>query len=126
MPQSNHLIENAAQAPNVALLVVGFLLADLGREVVWRANSCLRAVVGVLEDSGNAEITDLDLVRLGHEDVLGLEIAVKNLPVMNVLDGKAHLHKPVKNLVLAVHHYRNQTNYKSLPLPIFFWLAILV
>ena len=76
MPQGHHFVEDAAERPDVRLLIVGFLLADLGREVVGRANSCLRTVVRVLEHSGNAEVANLDLTALSHENILRLKVAM--------------------------------------------------
>lgn len=54
----------------------------------------------MLQYSSNSKVANLDLIVLSHEDVLSLEISVQNFPVMNVLDGKSHLHKPVKQLLL--------------------------
>jgi hypothetical protein len=59
----------------------------------------------MLEDSSNAEVSDLDLVGLSHEDVLRLQVTMQYLPIMDVLNRKAHLHEPVKNLILTVHYY---------------------
>ena len=95
MSQSDHLVQDATQWPNIWLLVVRLLLADLWREVVWCADSCLGTVVSVLEDTCNAEVSDLDLATLSHENVLRLEITVQNLPVVDVFDRKGHLDEPV-------------------------------
>ena len=107
MPEGDHLIEDAPERPDVRLLVVRLLLADFGREVVGRADGGLRAVVGVLEHAGNSEVTDLNLSVLRHENVLGLEVSVQNLAVVDVLDCQRHLHKPVQNLVLRVAHLQD-------------------
>ena len=40
----------------------------------------------MLEDSGDAEITDFDLTTWSHEDILRLEITMKNFTVVDVLD----------------------------------------
>ena len=76
MAQSHHFVEDTAQAPDITLLIVRLLLTYFGRQVVRRSDSCLRAIVGVLKDSGNTEVSDLNLVCLGHEDVLGLQVSV--------------------------------------------------
>ena len=46
--------------------------------------------VGV-SDAGHAEIEDLGLPRLIHQDVPGLEVAVNDAPVVRMLNGVAHL-----------------------------------
>ena len=102
MSQSHHLVQDAAKRPDVRLLVVGLLLTNFGREVVRSANSSLSAVIGVLKDSRNAEVTYLDLATLSHEDVLRLQISVENLSVVDVLDGEGHLYEPVQDLVFGV------------------------
>ena len=80
-------------------------MADFWREIVRRANGCLGAIICVLEDTGDTEVADFDLSTLCHEDVLRLEVAVENFTVMDVLDGKRHLDKPVKDLVLAIAYW---------------------
>jgi hypothetical protein len=95
VPERDHFVENTAQRPDIRFLVIGLLLADLWREIVWRSNGCLGAVVGVLQDSGNSEITDFDRTVLIHKYVLCLQISVQNFPVVNVLDCQSHLDKPV-------------------------------
>jgi hypothetical protein len=57
----------------------------------------------MLKDSCDTEVSNLDLVILGHEDVLSLQITMQNLSIMNVLDSKSHLHEPVKDLILTVY-----------------------
>lgn len=97
--QSQHFIQNASQTPNVTLLIIGFLLADLRREVVRSANGSLRFVVSVLEHSGNAKVSNLDLVLAGQEDVLRLQISVQYSSVVHMLDGQTDLHEPVQHLL---------------------------
>ena len=57
----------------------------------------------MLQHPRDTEVTDLDLVRLSHENVLRLQIAMQDLPIVDVLDRQAHLHEPVQDLVLCVH-----------------------
>ena len=59
-------------------------------------------IIGVLENTSYAKITDFDLAALRHKDILCLEITVKDFSVMDVLYSECHLDKPVKNLVLRV------------------------
>ena len=100
--QSYHFIENTTKRPNIGLLVVRLLLTNLRWQVVWSTNSCLRAIISVLEDASDSEIANLDLAALCHENVLGFQIAMKDFPVVNMLDSKGHLDEPVQNLIFTV------------------------
>jgi hypothetical protein len=105
MFESDHLVEDAPQTPNIRFLVVRLLLTDLGREVVRCANSCLRTVISVLEDPGNPEISNFDGSLLSHENVLSFQVSVEDLLVVNMLNGEGHLNEPIEDLVLAVADY---------------------
>lgn len=48
------LIDDAANAPDVTLVVVRLALTDLWAEVIGGAHNCLGALHGVLQHSGNA------------------------------------------------------------------------
>jgi hypothetical protein len=85
VPQSHHLIEDAAQAPDVTLLVIGFFLTDLWGEIVWGTDCSLGAVIRVLEYTSNTEVSYLNLVSLSHENILSFQITVQDLAIMNVL-----------------------------------------
>ena len=56
----------------------------------------------MLQDSGDTKVAYLDGAILVHKDVLGLQVAVQYFPVVDVLYGESHLHKPVEDLVLTV------------------------
>ena len=56
----------------------------------------------MLEHSCDAKVSDFDRPILIHENILRLQITVQNFPIMNMLDSKRHLHKPIEYLVLAV------------------------
>jgi hypothetical protein len=103
--QSHHFIEYAAQAPNITLLIVGLFLANFRGEIVRCTDGCLGAVIGMLKDSGDTEVTYLYLICLCHEDILSFQITVQNFAIVNMLDSQAHLHKPVENLVFSVHNF---------------------
>lgn len=70
MPQSDHLVQDAAEGPNVGLLVIRLFLANFRRQVVRRPNGSLRAIVGVLKHARNSKVANLYLAILGHEYVL--------------------------------------------------------
>ena len=97
MSKSYHLVQNTAETPNIGFLVVRLLLTDFWGEVVRSTDRCLCAVVGVLQYSGNAEISDFYLVLRVKKYVLGLQVAVQDFSVVHVLDRKADLHEPVED-----------------------------
>ncbi len=102
MSQCHHFIKNATQGPDVTLLVVGLLLADLGRQIVRSSDGRLGTIICMLEDSRDTEISYLDLISLCHEDVLGLQITMQNLSIVDVFYCQAHLDEPVEDLVFGV------------------------
>eukprot|EP00964_Phaeocystis_antarctica_P086719 scaffold54942_cov75-Phaeocystis_antarctica.AAC.7 len=68
--QLGHLIEEAAERPEVRLEVVAHLALDaLGRHVVGRADGAVHHVGLRREVPPHAEVAQLDVVGLGHEDV---------------------------------------------------------
>ena len=107
MAESNHFVQDASKRPNIRLLVVRFLLADLWRQVIRSSDSCLSAIIGVLQNTSNTKVTNLDRPILVHEDVLSLQISVQNFPVVNMLNSESHLNKPVENLVFTVTDFAN-------------------
>ena len=56
----------------------------------------------MLEDTGDSKVTNFDLSALCHEDVLGLQIAMEDFTIMDMLDRQGHLNKPIQYLILAV------------------------
>ena len=56
MLEGAELVEDAAEGPDVALVVVGLLLAELGREVVGGADDGVGEVLGLVEHLGDAEV----------------------------------------------------------------------
>jgi hypothetical protein len=105
--KSNHFVQDASKRPNIRLLVVRLLLADLWRQVIRSSYSCLSAIIGVLQNTSNTKVTNLDRPILVHEDVLSLQISVQNFPVVNMLNSESHLNKPVENLVFTVTDFAN-------------------
>lgn len=59
MLEGAQLVQQAAQCPDVAFLVVGLLLAQLGRQVEGRAYHRMGEVVRV-QHLGHAEVANLD------------------------------------------------------------------
>lgn len=76
------LVDDAAEAPDVALSVVLAPVADLGRQVDRRPDAGARHLAGAVQHLGHAEVAQLELcVRstVQQEDVARFHIAVQNL-----------------------------------------------
>jgi len=85
MPQSSELIEHAAQAPDVALVVVFFALHNFWRHIIRRTNARLRQLTG-RHHATDPKITNLDhraVVR--QEDVLRFKVAVEHVLAVDML-----------------------------------------
>lgn len=67
------------------LVVVGFVGEELWTHVVRRPDEGAGHVVLVLQHSCNAKVANFDDVGLGQEDVLRLQVAVENVPLVQVL-----------------------------------------
>lgn len=68
--EGGHLVEHAAGAPDVALVVVGLLLGDLRRQVVRRADARARERVRAVERLGDPEVAHLHTPARHQEHVL--------------------------------------------------------
>ena len=55
----------------------------------------------VPEGTGNAEIAEFEELGRGHEDVLGLEVAVEDLVLVEVGEGEHDLHEEVADRLLV-------------------------
>mmetsp|Transcript_54094 Transcript_54094/g.142496 ORF Transcript_54094/g.142496 Transcript_54094/m.142496 type:complete len:286 (-) Transcript_54094:313-1170(-) len=98
--QGSHLVEDAAHRPDVGRPRVGLLLADLGAQVVRRPDLCLGACYGGGKDLRDTEVAHLQDV-LGEEEVAGLQVAVQDVPVVDVLQRQQTLREPSEDLVLG-------------------------
>jgi hypothetical protein len=41
----------------------------------------------MLEHSGDTKVSNFDVIGLGHENVLSLQVSVQDFPVVDMLDG---------------------------------------
>ena len=82
-----HLVDEHARRPPVDGLAVALGLDDLGREVLGRAAERPRAV---LDQLGEAEVDDLQVALAVEQQVLGLEVAVDDVAVVEVLEREHH------------------------------------
>lgn len=60
MLERAQLVQYTPKRPNITLVVVGSALAQLGREVVGRPNHGVGQLIGVVEDTGHAEVAHLE------------------------------------------------------------------
>ena len=72
-------------------MIVGLLLAQLGAEVVRRADDCVCEIRSLIQHLRHTEVPNLDLVLFGQEHVYGLDVSVQNLVSVQVLNAEAHL-----------------------------------
>lgn len=81
---------------------VALLPEHLGSNVLWGSAHAERLDVVILrEDLGDAKISDLDVSIFVQQHVLRLEVAVHDIPAVEVLDGREYLRCEVASLVLA-------------------------
>mmetsp|Transcript_101291 Transcript_101291/g.326511 ORF Transcript_101291/g.326511 Transcript_101291/m.326511 type:complete len:422 (-) Transcript_101291:94-1359(-) len=100
-PASAHLVQNATHRPHVRRPRVGLVLADLRAEVVGGPDLRPRACQGVRQDLCDAEVPHAQDVVLGQEEVGGLQIAVQDVPVMQMLQCQDRLREPPENPILG-------------------------
>lgn len=74
---------------------------NLWGKIIGCTNDSFGLRLSVTEYSGDTEITQFDHALLCEEDVLGLQVSVQYLSVMDVLQRKTYLSKPVENVILA-------------------------
>ena len=70
--QRAQLVQHAAEAPNVAFVIVRLVLAYFRGEVVRRAHRGLGELRGAAEHLGHAKVSELAPAICRHEHVLGL------------------------------------------------------
>lgn len=79
-------MQDTAKTPYIRFLVVLAILPDLGRHHKGSADFGLSQIKGLAHEFGYAEVSDLDLPVSSEEDVIGFEIAVQDLLVVDVLE----------------------------------------
>jgi hypothetical protein len=88
------LVDDHAQAPDVALAAVGLLVVDELRAHVQRRADLgdLVVQVDVLQNAREAEVRDLDLLVV-HQDVRGLQVPVHDVVLVQHDEGLHDLRK---------------------------------
>lgn len=103
----DHLVDQDAQRPPVHALPVRHLPQDLGRQVLGRAAQRLRRVaLHVL--LRQAEVRDADVALGVQEEVLGLQVAVDDVVLMQMGDAQHDLGCVEFGSALGVNDTRNE------------------
>ena len=97
--ESDHLVEDAAERPDVRAVVVRFVLPDLWTGVVRSA--CLGVDEALLCDLRNVEVSKLDCAVLVHEHIGALEVSVENFKFVEVLEPFYDLNEGFPNFSLV-------------------------
>jgi hypothetical protein len=83
--ERQHLVKHATETPYIGLLVVLAIFPDLRSHDEGSANLGLGEVESLAHEFGDAEVSDFHLVAGSDEDVVGLEITVQDLFVVDIL-----------------------------------------
>jgi hypothetical protein len=101
MLECAEFVQNAAERPNIGLGIVVAALADFGRKIIRSADLGAAYLEGVLENFCDTEIAQFDCAVFHHKDVLAFQIAMENLAIVDVFDGKRDLDEIVENFFLG-------------------------
>jgi len=83
--QHAELVEDGAERPHVTLLFVLFALAQLGREIEWRAHASRGDGLRVRQHPRYAEVAQAHEILSRQEDVLRLEVSMEDEPIVSML-----------------------------------------
>lgn len=83
--KSCHLIDDTSCTPDVALFVVLLIVNLLWRHIVWGTDMSIGEDGVLIHDSGEPEITKLDVLALIQEDIPRLQISMKNLTLFAIV-----------------------------------------
>jgi hypothetical protein len=86
----DHFVGQDAESPPVDGEAVTLLIEDLGSQVLGSAAEGVGLGV-VLEDLGEAEVSETDVAVFVHEDVLWLQVSVDDVLLVQMPDGQSHL-----------------------------------
>lgn len=96
--KSAHLIQDAAQRPNITLGIVGHVAPYLGACVVRRA--CLCVTEAFLDYFRNVEIAQFSLHISVEKDIGTFHVSVQDFPIVQSLETTNNLYEDVPYLLL--------------------------
>lgn len=94
-----HFVEDAAQAPDVARVVVWLIFPDFWTGVVRRSR--LSREQALLGDLGHIQVAELEHSGFGEEEVRALDVSVDYFEVMKCLETSDDLNEVVPDLFLS-------------------------
>ena len=84
-----HLVTEHTDAPHVRAVRVGAVVGDFGREVLWRSAARLAHHLRCVHRP--PEVRKLDVVLVVKENVLGFDVAMHDLVIVQILEGLGEL-----------------------------------
>lgn len=84
MPKSAELIEHAAEGPNVTLVVVWLLFAELWRKIIRRSDDRVGHILRLIQQFGDTQVANFDLIFFPEEHIRRLDVTMQNLVLMQV------------------------------------------
>jgi len=79
------------RTPHVRLYTVGLAVAHLRWQIARRSYHSLGLRSSMVKDLGNTKVAQLHQASSRHEYILALEVAVENMPAVDMAQGKAAL-----------------------------------
>jgi hypothetical protein len=98
--QCTELIKYTTKRPNICFGIVMLAFADFGGKITGRPDLRFAHLGSVIKDTCNSKITELYSSVLHKENILKLQIAMQNFPVVKIFQSKGNLNKIVHNGVL--------------------------
>lgn len=97
MLQSAQLVEHAPERPDVALMVIGLLLAEFRGQIVRRSHHGVREVCCLVQHFRHAQVANLYAVILRQEHINCLDVSVQNFIGVQILNAQTHLNEELPN-----------------------------
>ena len=83
--QGAKLVQDTTKSPNVRLVSVGLVLANLWRHVIWSSLHGHGVILSAFKNFRYTEVSKLDGIIFGQEDILGFDISVQYLATVYVM-----------------------------------------
>ena len=91
--EGGHLVQDASHGPQVGLVVVRLILADLRAQVVRRPDTSFRKLGCPVKNPSDAEVSELNNKSRCDKNILSLDVTVENVTAMDVVDSETELEK---------------------------------